>query len=142
LAILVDLVVHYSNLSEQGELLKECLEIVPKGPYLDTPLPVQGQHRLENEETDALAAAYISGATVNDLAGQFQVHRSTVDEILSRKHVPRRRRGLTDDQIGSIISLYAEGWSLKQLGEHFGFHSETVGAALKQEGVVIRRRWG
>jgi lambda repressor-like predicted transcriptional regulator len=142
LTILVDLVVHYSNLSEQGELLNECLEMVPKGPYLGTPLPIQTQNRLGTEQSDALATAYLSGATVNELAEQFQVHRSTVFEILTRNNVPRRQRGLNDDQLESIMSLYAEGWSLKQLGERFGFHSETVGAALKREGLEIRRRWG
>jgi transposase len=139
---LVDLVIHYSNLTEQGELLKECLEMVPKGPYLGAPPPYQFHQRLPVDEIDALANAYLSGATVKELADQFQIHRTTVSEILTRNDVPRRQLGLTPEQIGQAAKLYGEGWSLKGLGDHFGCNAGTVRTMLKREGIEIRKRRG
>ena len=50
-------------------------------------IPQQTQHRLDEDEQARLVAAYLTGQTVRNLAGAYQLHRGTVSEILSRHGV-------------------------------------------------------
>jgi hypothetical protein len=45
-------------------------------------------------QVDELAAMYVVGATVRDVAEHFRVHHTTVLAYLKRRAVPLRRRGL------------------------------------------------
>ncbi len=64
-------------------------------PECDCPsrTPQQVQHRLDSDEQASLVASYLGGATVNNLASTYQLHRGTVSEILSRHGVTNRPHG-------------------------------------------------
>jgi len=52
-------------------------------PYVSV-APRQRQYRLTTAEAQELVAARVAGATINDLADRFQVHRTTVMSHLSK----------------------------------------------------------
>jgi DNA-directed RNA polymerase specialized sigma24 family protein len=103
----------------------------------------QVQHRLRDDEIDDLVAAYEGGCTVDELAEDFQVHRTTVMSNLKRRGVKtRRNHGLTPEQIEIAAELYREGWSLARVGERFHVDARTVRDTLAKFGVEIRPRRG
>jgi hypothetical protein len=59
------------------------------------------------------------------LGDQFGIDRKTVSNILHRRGVPMRRRGLSPDQIDEAIRLYSSGWSLARVGEHLDVDPST-----------------
>ncbi len=88
---LVEVLVRYSNLSDQGERLRDLLEIVPNGsPEVNFRTPKRVIHRLEPPEIERLREEYLSGSAIQELADRFGVHRSTVTVLLNRAGVVRR----------------------------------------------------
>jgi hypothetical protein len=141
--ILVEVMGRYSNLCDQGERLRELLEMVPKGPSgRISRTNRQRQRRLRGPEINELVAGYLAGATVYELATQFSVHRHTVSDILERRDISRRYQKLTPEQVDLASALYEGGLSLIKVGEHLGRRAETVRQALVRVGVVIRPRNG
>jgi lambda repressor-like predicted transcriptional regulator len=90
----------------------------------------------------ALADAYRAGATINQLAARSGVHRTTVAAHLDRHTVPRRRRGLTDEQIRDAIHLYCSGQSLARIADRHHVDPHTIRAALLRHGVAMRDTHG
>jgi lambda repressor-like predicted transcriptional regulator len=98
----------------------------------------QAQVRLNPHQADALAAAYLDGTTIKELAGRYGIHRLTAASMLRRLGVERRRAGLTDEQVTEACRLYPEGWSLARLAERYGVDDMTVRRYLLLAGVVMR----
>jgi hypothetical protein len=98
----------------------------------------QIHRRLRPPEIDELAASYLAGATVYQLAEQFRIHRTTVSLLLERKRVPRRNRPLSPAQIEQARVLYATGQSLATVGGQLGCDANTVRLALVRVGVPMR----
>jgi hypothetical protein len=123
----VEVAGRYSNLCEQGERLRELLEMVPGGslPAISRTLR-QAQRRLRGAEIEKLVTAYLCGSTVYELADQFDVHRHTVSEILERRGVSRRYQKLSSEQIAAACSLYRSGLSLTKVGDQLGRRPETI----------------
>lgn len=133
----------YSNLCDQGERIQDLLEMTPAGPSEPTiRTPKQAQHRLPPNKVDQLVAHYQNGAKVNDLATLFGVHRDTVSELLDRRGVNRRRRGLPRELLDKVISSYEAGSSLAVIGDELSVDAGTVALALRKAGVPIRPRRG
>jgi len=57
------------------------------------PTTRQRQVHLNRQDQATLAAAYLAGETVGNLASDYQLHRGTVSEILSRHGVNDRPHG-------------------------------------------------
>lgn len=104
--------------------------------------PLQKQRRLEVREVEALIDHYRSGATINFLAQQYRIHRTTVYEHLDRQGVPRRQRGPTPEQVRLAAKLYEGGLSLARIGEQVGIDAQTVRRYLADAGIEIRKRRG
>jgi DNA-binding CsgD family transcriptional regulator len=87
---------------------------------------------------------YRDGASVQNLAARFGIHRTTVLDHLKRRGVPRRPRvrKLTDRQIARAAEEYRSGDSLKALGERYGVDAATVRTHLARADVQIRPRRG
>lgn len=90
----------------------------------------------------ALADAYRAGASINELAARYRVHRTTVAAHLDRNAVPRRRRGLTDDQASNAVHLYRSGQSLVRIAQRYHVDPHTVRAVLLHQGVAMRDTHG
>ncbi len=56
----------------------------------------QVQRRLTAEQVDQLLSEYRAGATMNDLAKRWRLHRTTVAAHLRQAGVALRRRGVPD----------------------------------------------
>jgi len=135
----VELIGRYSNPCEQGERLRDLVEMVPKGsPEVSAGPRKQVHRRLRPAETEKLVVGYLDGLTVYQLADQFGIHRATVSLLLERQGVPRRNRPLSPDQVKRAKALYAAGQSLATVGGQLGCHASTIYSLLRKVGVVMR----
>ena len=68
------------------------------------------QRRLTDTGIDDLVARYEAGSTIETLAHQFGVHRTTVMTHLDPHGIPRRApRKLTDQMVTAAAQRYASG---------------------------------
>ena len=139
LCLWVEVLGRYSNLSDQGERLRQILEVVPEGPPQVNVRPHKRfQHRLAPEEIGQLKRAYGAGATLRDLARDFRIHRGTAAELLERSGNRRRGKGPSDDQMSEAIRMYEHGHSTASIGQKFGFAADTIRNRLAKAGVQMR----
>jgi len=106
--------------------------------YRPTRKTRQQQTRLEPDQVTQIVAAYQSGATVYELADQFNCHRTTVSGMLKSRGVPMRRTSLTQAQVDRAVKLYETGLSLSKVGKLVGANAETVRQRLLTCGVTPR----
>jgi len=139
----VEVMGRYLNPSDQGERLREILEIAPTGSQAALPrTPKQVFRRLEPNKVAELVHAYVDGRRVDDLASEFQINKSTVSGHLDRAGVARRWRKLRSADVQEAKHLYASGLSLAKVAERFGVHASTVHSALRKAGVQMRDTQG
>ena len=111
----------YSNPFEQGERLRDLIEMVPKGsPEVSVGPRKQVHRRLRPAEIEELVAGYQAGATACQPADRFRIHRTTVLSLLERQSVTRRNRRLSSTEINQARELYAAGQSLAKVGKQLG----------------------
>jgi site-specific DNA recombinase len=135
----VEVIGRYSNHCEQGERLRDLVEMLPNGPSrAKVQTKKQIHRRLRRSEIDELLAGYKAGATVYQLAERFGIHRETVSLLLERERIPRRNRPLSPVQIEQARELYATGQSLAKVGGQLGCDANTVRIALVRVGVRMR----
>jgi DNA-directed RNA polymerase specialized sigma24 family protein len=101
----------------------------------------QAQRRLTPEQVQRLVAEYEDGASVQDLASRWSIHRTTVASQLRQAGVKLRGQGVPADCRAEAVRLYGEGWSCQRLGERYGCNATTVWKVLKQAGVRLRESW-
>lgn len=98
---------------------------------------------LNVRQLERLAERYEAGATVYELAEEFQIDRGTVSERLKYQGViMRSQHRITGQSLEEAIRLYSGGWSCKRIGDHLGFNQRTVWNALRQARVELRPRNG
>lgn len=113
----------------------------PDDPESESVTPrahIQTQRHLDHEGQAKVAAAYQEGKTMNEVARQFGLHRTTVRAILDRARVTVRPREMTAAQVNLAIKLYADGLSLQTVGERLGFNAQTIANRLQDQGVRMR----
>jgi len=89
-----------------------------------------------------MAARYVEGATVYELAGDFGIERRTVAVRLKAAGVVMRRQPATADQIAEMVRLYESGLSLAKVADRTGFSVKTVLNYLRAEGIPTRDSHG
>ena len=99
----------------------------------------QVQRRLTAKQAAQLAAEYEAGASMQQLADRWNLHRTTVADQLRRAGVAIRQRGIPPERLDEAIRLYGEGWSCQRLAERFDCDDETVRQTLKRAGVKLRK---
>jgi len=97
---------------------------------------------LAAERADELVAAYVAGQPVRDLAERFRVSQETVNQIVRKRGIPLRSRGLSPEQVDQAEHLYADGWSLARIGKHFGVDARTVHRRLLERHTRMRSQSG
>ncbi len=141
--LLVEVMGRYLNRSDQGERIRQVLQIVPSGPSQAVPrTPKRVARRLEASKAAELVQGYLDGVPVDELAERFQVNPSTVQKHVRQKGLPRRSPRLGQAHIEKAIQLYIAGGSLANLGKHFGIGEDTVAPALRRAGLALRPRAG
>jgi DNA-binding CsgD family transcriptional regulator len=94
--------------------------------------------KLTAEQIVELARRYRAGATVRELAREYEVHRQTVTGHLHSQGVEIRQRGLRADHIDQAVTLYKRGASLECIGQRLGASAGTVRKELMIRGVPMR----
>lgn len=89
-----------------------------------------------------MAARYLEGANVNELAAEFRRARQTVALRLKANGVQLRNQPATAEEIARIVSLYASGLSLVGVAEGTRFSAKTVLNYLRADGVHLRDTHG
>ncbi|ROQ16082.1 hypothetical protein EDF54_0962 [Rathayibacter sp. PhB93] len=90
----------------------------------------QRQVRLSDEQKAKLAAEYVAGGNIRQLATSWGVSREAVRSALKQQHVPVRQVVLTPRQLADAAELKTQGWSLNQLGALCGVNPKTMKARL------------
>ncbi|MDP9332218.1 MAG: hypothetical protein M3Q30_02730 [Actinomycetota bacterium] len=136
----MELLGRYSNQELQVEKLQRILSFPQTGQKRQAPRrPKQKQVRLSPTDVDHLIELYLAGKEINELAGQFDISRTTVMKHVERAGAPRRR-GVIVDHLDEARRLYEKGWSLAKVGEHFGVDPNTVWYTFRKLGVARRPR--
>lgn len=104
------------------------------------------QRRLTPTDIDDLIAVYQAGATIRQLAYDFDIHRSTVAAHLDRRQIPRREAKTAGDDttLAEAAESYATGSSLADVARRYGIDPQTVANRFQRAGVPVRPRrgWG
>ena len=102
------------------------------------------QRRLSRADIDDLLDAYRAGVSINQLAVEFGIHRSTVAGHLDRHCVPRHseQTAWDYDTLREAAELYATGLSLADVAHEFGVDAQTVANRFRRAGVAMRPRRG
>ena len=102
------------------------------------------QRRLSKDEVREVGHRYAQGLSIDALAREFEVHRTTVIHHLDCLGVPRRRsaRKMTDTAVSRAAARYAEGASLAAVAAEFDVHARTLAREFSRAGVITRPRNG
>lgn len=95
---------------------------------------------LTASEVDRLVDDYRSGASVNELAERYGVHRATVSAHLTRRGVSRRRPGLGVEEAAEAVKLHLGGVSMRAIARSMGVDRKAIRVALVLAGMETRRR--
>lgn len=118
----------------------ETAEIASDAPSGDSAPPSdrvrQRQIRLTPQQVAALVQLYQSGASVQQCAIAFGIHRTTVMSQLERQGVPRRPnlRKLTDQDLKRVLERHRAGESAASIARSYDVDPETVRRAIKRAG--------
>lgn len=102
------------------------------------------QRHLSEAATDEIVRGYVEGSSINRLAAQLGVDRTTIISHLNRRGIERRKivRKLTDPAVAEAAKRYRSGESLKAVAALFGVDSRTLARKFRRAGVDIRPRRG
>jgi uncharacterized protein (DUF433 family) len=102
------------------------------------------QRRLSEATVDDLVRGYTAGSSIDSLALQFGVHRTTIMDHLERRGVERRTvvRKMTNRTVREAVTHYEAGESLKVVAARFGVDAKSLAREFTRGGVPIRRRRG
>ncbi|NQX30088.1 hypothetical protein HQQ81_22310 [Microbacteriaceae bacterium VKM Ac-2854] len=106
-------------------------ELEPSAPPIGVQALRQRQVRLSDEQKAGLAAEYVAGGTIRQLASSWGISRETVRNALKQQRVDVRRVTLTDRQLSEAAELRAHGLSLNQLGAKYGVDPKTMKVRLE-----------
>lgn len=81
-----------------------------------------------------LAESYQAGATIYELAEQFQIDRRTVSRHLHRQGVRMRLQSPSDETVDQMVRSYESGLSLAAVSKQIGMDGQTVRWYLRQRG--------
>jgi phage-related baseplate assembly protein len=107
-------------------------------------LPNPAQRRRSPTDIDDLIAACQAGATINELAARFGIHRTTVATHLDRHQVPRHHDRTTwdDNTLRRAAEPYAAGLSLADVTDRYQIDAQTVANRFGRAGLSVRPRRG
>lgn len=102
----------------------------------------QHHTRLTPAQKDEVIALYQRGVPVGEICQRYGISRQQVSDLRNARGIPRRPRGLTDEQKRQAEQHYLAGQSCATIGRQFGVHAETVRRYLHTTGIALRPRPG
>lgn len=73
---------------------------------------------------------YLAGASVNELAERYGVHRATVSAHPTQRGVTRRQPGLGVEEAAEAVKLHLGGVSMRAIAQCMGVGRKAVRRAL------------
>ena len=126
----------WSTLIETGKWgpksIKNSFEYERTGPIR------QRQRRLSAEQAAMMADRYREGATVYELAKEFNVDRRTVSDRLKKTGVRMRLQPPPSNMIEEMVRMYVSGLSLAAIGKRLRMSPQTIRYYVNESGVQIR----
>ncbi|ERH24630.1 Helix-turn-helix domain of resolvase, partial [Actinomyces johnsonii F0542] len=102
----------------------------------------QHHTRLTPAQKDEVITLYQRGVPVREICQRYDISRQQVSDLRNARGIPRRPRGLSDEQKRQAEQHYLAGRSCATIGRQFGVHAETVRRYLRTTGVALRPRPG
>ena len=75
---------------------------------------------------------------IDELAGRYGVHRTTVFTHLRRRDMPRRPVGLDQAEAANAVRLYRNGMSIRAVARRIGSDRKGLRSALEAAEVKTR----
>ena len=100
----------------------------------------QHHTRLTPAQKDEVITLYQQGVLVREICQRYGISKQQVSDLRNARSIPRRPRGLTDEQKRQAEQRYLAGRSCAAIGRQFGVHAETVRRYLHTTGITLRRR--
>ena len=102
----------------------------------------QHHTRLTPAQKDEVITLYQQGVPVREICQRYCISRQQVSDLRNARGIPRRPRGLSDEQKRQAKQRYIAGQSCATIGRQFGVHAETVRRYLRTTGIALRPRPG
>ena len=102
----------------------------------------QHHTRLTPAQKDEVVVLYQQGVPVREICQRYGISRQQVSDLRNARGIPRRPRGLSDEQKRQAEQHYLAGQSCAAIGRQFGVHAETVRRYLHTAGIALRPRPG
>ena len=102
----------------------------------------QHHTRLTPAQKDEVVTLYQQGVPVREICQRYGISKQQVSDLRNARGIPRRPRGLSDEQKRQAERRYLAGQSCATIGRQFGVHAETVRRYLRTTGVALRPRPG
>ena len=102
----------------------------------------QHHTRLTPVQKDEVIAVYQRGVPVGEICQRYGISKQQVSDLRNARGIPRRPRGLSEEQKRQAEQYYLAGQSCATIGRQFGVHAETVRRYLRTTGVALRARPG
>jgi len=96
--------------------------------------------QLRPDEVDDIMVAYASGATVEELAAKYHVHRITIGKQLRKRGIQTAAPSVKPEYVEEGIELYEAGSTLAQIAARFGVGRNTIRLHLIAAGVRMRKK--
>jgi uncharacterized protein (DUF433 family) len=94
--------------------------------------------RLTADEVRAVQDAYRVGASLAELQCQFNLSRGSVQRVLRKADVRRRRKSLTDAEVSNLVKRYEAGLTIREIAAEQCLAKTTVQDALGHGTVQMR----
>ena len=122
----------------RGARQQRVARVDVRGPVVENSR--QPQTRLNASNQAALLAAYAEGMPVRELSARFEVHRATINDMVSRAGAQVRKTGLPDPIREEAARLYAEGLTLPEVAAQLGIGYKSARTGIIASNVPIRPR--
>lgn len=97
----------------------------------------QHHTRLTPVQKDEVIAVYQRGVPVGEICQRYGISKQQVSDLRNARGIPRRPRGLSDEQKRQAEQHYLAGQSCATIGRQFGVHAETVRRYLHTTSVTL-----
>lgn len=102
----------------------------------------QHHTRITPAQKDEVVTLYQQGVPVREICQRYGISRQQVSDLRNARGIPRRPRGLSDEQKRQAEQHYLAGQSCAAIGRQFGVHAETVRRYLRTTDITLRPRPG
>lgn len=95
--------------------------------------------QIQDQQINDIIKKYQSGASLQDIAQEFNIHKGSIGRILRRNNIERNKCvPVSDDKIKYIIEKYTSGISSEILAAELNLDGSTVCRILKRNDIKIR----